>query len=80
MCRHLRHDTGVALIASKRYYFGVGGGTDAFRAACRIAVDDSETDLQVETLQVYDNGSGNIRELLQVKVRIPTLPILHRAK
>jgi len=30
--RHLRVDTGVAYVATKRYYFGVGGGVDPFRA------------------------------------------------
>ena len=81
MARHLAVETGVGLIACKRYYFGVGGGSDAFReaAACQkisipIEQDPSsmEYQLSVETLEVYDNGVGNIRELLLVKC-IPKL-------
>jgi hypothetical protein len=34
MLRHLRVDVGVGLVATKRFYFGVGGGTDAFISAC----------------------------------------------
>ena len=34
MLRHLRVDVGVGLVATKRFYFGVGGGTDAFVSAC----------------------------------------------
>jgi hypothetical protein len=56
--RHLT-DQGVGLVATKRYYFGVGGGSDAFRTAATIL------NLRVETVCVYDNGSGNIRELLR---------------
>mmetsp|Transcript_28438 Transcript_28438/g.42236 ORF Transcript_28438/g.42236 Transcript_28438/m.42236 type:complete len:399 (-) Transcript_28438:22-1218(-) len=71
---------GVAFVASKRYYFGVGGGVDVFREECQalklVVDDDTHGDdenkrtswwkLQVETIQVYDNGKGNIRELLKV--------------
>ena len=32
--RHLKPITGRAYIATKRYYFGVGGGTDCFRTYC----------------------------------------------
>jgi hypothetical protein len=82
------------LIATKRYYFGVGGGVDAFRRACGSQNDDKvhvqlqpqqEQDYQddsshhhhhvrrrlhVETAQVYDNGTGNIRELLKVRLLV----------
>jgi hypothetical protein len=65
LAKHLKVDTGVAFIASKRYYFGVGGGTDSFREA--LAGLSSFGQFHVDTLKVYDNGAGNIRELLQVK-------------
>ena len=77
MARHLAPESGVGLVACKRYYFGVGGGSDAFREAAAsqrttTAGEDFscatvEYRLSVETLQVYDSGVGNIRELLQVR-------------
>ena len=72
--RHLRPTTGVAYIATKRYYFGVGGGVDVFRNFCRDTDDIHHNDhnhqhhpLQVETVKVIDNGTGNIREILRVQ-------------
>jgi protein-histidine N-methyltransferase len=59
--RHLHpHRDSVALVASKRYYFGVGGGVDDFLAA----IDASK--FYVETAKVVDTGVGNIREILKV--------------
>jgi len=66
--RHLKTGTGVAYIATKRYYFGVGGGSDAFREGIQSHAK-SEEEFQIETVQVYDNGVGNIRELLRVTRR-----------
>lgn len=59
--RHLKPNSGVGLVASKRYYFGVGGGVDTFRMTAQ------SLDLLVETVKIYDNGSSNIRELLRVQ-------------
>jgi predicted nicotinamide N-methyase len=78
LARHLKQGSGIGLVACKRYYFGVGGGSDAFREAAasqRITASDEDSltserveyRLSVETLRVYDNGAGNIRELLQIK-------------
>jgi hypothetical protein len=75
--RHLKFDTGVALVATKRYYFGVGGGSDCFRRCAElIQVERCELDnnqnvstvyiLQVKTVKVIDDG--NIREILQIKL------------
>jgi hypothetical protein len=58
--RHLLPGAGVAYVASKRYYFGVGGGVDDFRSAL------DPTNFRVETVQVVDTGVGNIREILKV--------------
>ena len=63
--RHLQPHTGVGLVATKRYYFGVGGGSDALRRSLRSS-SSSGNNMQVETVRVYDNGAGNIRELLRV--------------
>jgi hypothetical protein len=69
--RHLS-SRGAALVATKRYYFGVGGGTQAFLDEV-AAIDNNDGDgrssrkrLLVETVRVLDNGRGNIREILQV--------------
>jgi hypothetical protein len=66
--RHLHpHRDSVALVASKRYYFGVGGGVDDFLAA----IDASK--FHVETAKVVDTGVGNIREILKVTRRHQTI-------
>jgi hypothetical protein len=56
---HLQLD-GTAYIATKRYYFGVGGGADAFRESA------AEHGLFVETVKVVNTGKGNVREVLKV--------------
>lgn len=65
--KHLKKESGVAYVATKRYYFGVGGGSDAFQDGLRVFSSTSQNQIDVEILQVYDNGAGNIRELLRVK-------------
>jgi len=60
--RHLRPDSGVALVAAKRYYFGTGGSTEEFRSLL--------SDLPGFTcseVDVIDNGRSNIREVLLVR-------------
>ena len=65
--KHLRHNTGVAYIATKRYYFGVGGGSDCFREhLTKFSDPKNTTTFEVKTLAVFDDGAGNIRELLSV--------------
>jgi len=67
---HLKVNSGIGLVATKRYYFGVGGGSDAFREAASnetFFCNGIPCHLCVETLQVFDNGFSNIRELLRVK-------------
>ena len=65
LVKHLKVNTGVAFIATKRYYFGVGGGSDSFRAGLS-SVSLPNVEFNVETVMVFDNGAGNIRELLKV--------------
>ena len=74
MLRHLKIDCGVGLIATKRFYFGVGGGTDLFMAACnKLSMADqgpySTLRLCVRTIKSYDTGNSNIRDLLEVRCR-----------
>ncbi len=59
--RHLCPMRGVALIASKRFYFGVGGGTDSL-----ISAINKIPELTVTLVREYDSGKANIRDLLQV--------------
>ena len=73
LARHLKVDTGVGLVATKRYYFGVGGGADAFRQAAESMVvkvdssgEETECTVKVETVKSYDSGVG--RDLLRVRL------------
>lgn len=62
---HLKSD-GVAYIATKRYYFGVGGGSDAFRNGIKSSSAGKGKYL-IETVDVVDDGASNIREILRVR-------------
>ena len=53
---------GVALLAAKRFYFGVGGGTRRFMAAAAPAAG-----LRCEVLAVVEDGRSNVREVLRVE-------------
>lgn len=71
MMKHLKVGTGVGLVATKRFYFGVGGGADAFNQAAVIMSDCHESSgfrLVVRTIQSYDTGNANIRDLLEVRL------------
>ena len=74
LSRHLKVETGVGLVATKRYYFGVGGGADAFcQASSDIMVQvtvngESRGDyrLSIETVKSNDSGVG--RDILRVRL------------
>lgn len=71
MMKHLKVGTGVGLVATKRFYFGVGGGADSFNQAALIMSDCHESSglrLVVRTIQSYDTGNANIRDLLEVRL------------
>lgn len=53
---------GIALIASKRYYFGVGGGTSDF-----IDIVARRRKLTAKVVMVVDDGCSNIREIIEVR-------------
>lgn len=55
---------GLALVASKRFYFGTGGSTQHFRQL--VAADGR---LVCADAVVIDTGKGNIREVLRVSWR-----------
>jgi hypothetical protein len=71
MLKHLKVDIGVGLVATKRFYFGVGGGADAFsQAADKVSASSRSPELHlvVKTIQSYDTGNANIRDLLEVRL------------
>ena len=57
----LRPPHGVALLAAKSYYFGVGGSMAGFM---RLVADDGV--LEAERLAVIEDGASNKRELLRL--------------
>jgi SAM-dependent methyltransferase len=63
--RALRVGTGVALIAAKSYYFGVGGGVDAFRQA----IERAHPDMEVKSVESFSDGASNVREILRVRYK-----------
>ena len=71
MLKHLKVEIGVGLVATKRFYFGVGGGADAFSKAATCISEGYESSrlrLVVRTIQSYDTGNANIRDLLEVRL------------
>lgn len=61
--KHLS-DSGVALIATKRFYFGVGGGTFELERM----INETRT-LSMQLVKSFENGRSNIRDILSVKRR-----------
>ncbi|CAM9221117.1 unnamed protein product [Discosporangium mesarthrocarpum] len=59
--RHLA-PRGLAIVASKRFYFGTGGSTAHFRG---LAAADGR--LRCEDVSTSDTGQGNIREVIEVQ-------------
>lgn len=71
LLHHLEPLTGIGFVATKRYYFGVGGGSDAFQDACEKLLleqhDGSRYGLEVELVKEYKDGISNIRDLWRVQ-------------
>lgn len=61
----LRPGTGVAVIATKRHYYGVGGGTDAF--ASFVAGPGGRGLGAVERIASYVDGHSMVRDLLLLR-------------
>mmetsp|Transcript_1195 Transcript_1195/g.2883 ORF Transcript_1195/g.2883 Transcript_1195/m.2883 type:complete len:298 (+) Transcript_1195:109-1002(+) len=51
----------VALLAAKRFYFGVGGGTDTFALYCQ-----QRGTLLCERVHAVSDGNSNVRDILKV--------------
>lgn len=72
LAQHIAVD-GMGLVATKRYYFGCGGGSDALMdalSAQQVMIEGRSYILHAKTIEVFDSGSGNIRELLQVVLQV----------
>ena len=70
MMRHLKFESGVGLVAMKRYYFGVGGGSDAFRDLAtnqKMVFNNITYGLKLELVEEYKDGISNIRDLWSVR-------------
>ena len=50
---------GVAIVAAKSYYFGVGGSTEAFKKLAALS-----SKLVLEDTVLIDDGASNKREIL----------------
>jgi hypothetical protein len=73
MAKHLKIDTGVGLIATKRFYFGVGGGSDMLFDAVKMFNSSntplfSKQQLAIRTIKNYDTGNANIRDLIEIRL------------
>lgn len=55
------HPDGFAFLATKRYYFGLGGGLAAFTSVC-----EASQELQVTVVKSFEDGQSNVRELLHI--------------
>jgi len=61
---HALHERGVCYVAAKSYYFGVGGGTNAFTTYC-----ETHFNFTVERLKTFSDGKSNVREILLLRKR-----------
>ena len=59
------NDQSVAIVASKRYYFGagLGGGTSLLMSMC----DEKTSKLSAKVVRVLEDGASNIREVLLIR-------------
>ena len=52
----------IALFATKRYYFGVGGGTEQFKRY----IEENTSQLFCEVIQSFEDGKSNTRDILKI--------------
>lgn len=57
---------GEVLVAAKRFYFGVGGGSRELAERVR---DDPAARFCAETVRVFDDGASNVREIVRLRRR-----------
>jgi SAM-dependent methyltransferase len=56
-------ENAIALVAAKRYYFGVGGSTATFMKFC----DDAA--LTCDVVKEIMDGASNVREIIRVRIK-----------
>lgn len=62
----LLQDNGVAFIAGKSYYFGVGGGIRSLETTLRKEAQRLNVSLQIQRVREIRDGSSNVREILRI--------------
>eukprot|EP01096_Ripella_sp_DP13-Kostka_P013441 TRINITY_DN5838_c0_g1_i1.p1 TRINITY_DN5838_c0_g1~~TRINITY_DN5838_c0_g1_i1.p1 ORF type:complete len:407 (-),score=138.70 TRINITY_DN5838_c0_g1_i1:22-1125(-) len=60
----LRKPDGIALIASKVFYFGVGGGTNDFQK-----IVDQDQEMECFPVKRFVDGQSNVRQILLLRFR-----------
>jgi SAM-dependent methyltransferase len=53
---------GICFICSKKYYFGVGGGTSQF-----MDYVNKQGDFQISVIKEFNDGMSNIRQILEIR-------------
>jgi hypothetical protein len=61
MIQHHLEINGIALIATKRFYFGVGGGSATLEELVK-----SFHNLEISLIASYEDGASNIRDIFQI--------------
>lgn len=56
------NNPGICFICSKKYYFGVGGGTSQF-----IDFVKEKGDFEIKIAKEFNDGMSNIRQILEIK-------------
>ncbi len=56
------NNPGICFIASKKYYFGVGGGTSQF-----IEYVNSKNELDIKSVHEINDGMSNMRQILEIR-------------
>ena len=57
------NENAIALVAAKRYYFGVGGSTATFMQLC------DETSLSCDVVKEIMDGASNVRVIIRVRIK-----------
>lgn len=58
---------GMALVAGKTYYFGVGGGMRAFQKSIRATAEAMRLDVALDVVDEIRDGRSNVREILRIR-------------
>jgi hypothetical protein len=66
LMKYLKRGGGVAILATKRYYFGVGGGTGELH---RVAQAHFHGLFDITTATEFVDGTSNIRDILAVVLK-----------